>query len=182
MVSEYLLRNSIQLHYFDLLNSSNGTKYPSLECATGEVYDPYEDACQPITCPSGFVLDGSTCIPEASNITLTVFGRLSHVSLVFTLRNKTELEKRIRQTVENVMNKKNVTFYHMNVTTQISISDDNVSVTIRIQCNCDYKKGSGNINFPNFLIAMEKEVRTTVVGYSLRNNVRLHSVKTRTFI
>ena len=181
MVVEYLLRNSIQLHYFDLLNSSNATKHLPPECAAGEVYDPYEDACQPITCPSGFVLDGSDCIPEASNITLTVSGRLSHVSLVFTMRNKTELEKRIRQTVENVMYKNNVTYHRMNVTTQISISDDNVSVTIRIQCNCDYR-GSGNINFPNFLIAMEKEVRTTVVGYSLRNNVRLHSVKTRTFV
>ena len=166
----YLLLNNIHFH-------------PLPGCAAGEVYDPYEEACQPIMCPSGFVLDGSTCIPEVSNITLTVSGRLSHVSLVFTMRNKTELEKRIRQTVENVMNKNNVTYHHMDVTTQISISDDNVSVIIRIRCNCDYKKGSGNINFPNYLIAMETAVRDAVVRYSLRNNVRLHSVHTtRTFV
>ena len=168
----------------DRQNGSKVTKQPPLECSVGEVYVPDENACQPIICESGFVLDGSDCIPEVSNITLTVSGKLSHVSLVFTMRNKNELEKRILQTVKRVMNKNNVTYHHMNVTTRVSISDDNVAVRIRIQCNCDYKgRGNSIFNFPNFLIAMETEVRDAVVDYSLRNNVRLHSIHTtRTFV
>ena len=168
----------------DQQNSSTVTKHPPLECAAGEIYVQDEDECQPIMCAPGFILDGSDCIPEVSNITLTVSGKLSHVSLVFTMRNKNELEKRIHRTVKSVMNKNNITHHHLNVTTRVSVSDDNVAVRTRIQCNCDYKgRGNINFNFPNFLIAMETEVRDTVVDYSLRNNVRLHSIHTtRTFV
>ena len=112
------------------------------------MYVPDEDACQPITCPPGLILDESDCIRELSNITFTISGRLNPVSLVLTTTNKTELEKRIRQTVEDIMNEINITYHYLNVTTQIDVSNDNVSVTIQIHCNCDYKGGGATSTFP----------------------------------
>ena len=52
-------------------------KHPPPECTVGEIYVPEEDACRPIKCGSGFVLDVSECIPESSNITAIITGTFS---------------------------------------------------------------------------------------------------------
>ena len=73
------------------------------KCQDGEIYVQDEEACRVITCSSGFVLDGSDCVPEPSNITVLVTGTLQ-TELTIQIRNhliqrQSQLESAIKEDV-----------------------------------------------------------------------------------
>ena len=77
------------------------------KCSDGEMFIPDEDACRSMTCPSGFYLVGSSCLPEPSNITAVVTGSLtndlSSQTRTSLMNKKKNLESLIQGDVGSVM-------------------------------------------------------------------------------
>ena len=158
-------------------------QHPPPECATGEVYVPDEDACRPITCPSGFVLDGSNCIPEPSSIIVIVQGMLT-MDLTSRILESAQLDKgqldtTILPDVIKTLDEFNVTHNNPQVATQIDHTESSgVEITSNIRCNCDYSTVSADVKVTQeFKDALEAEVRKHVVSYLSKKNIFFQSVE-----
>ena len=104
---------------FDPRKGLTVEKHQPPECPIGEVYVPNQDACRPITCPSGLVLDGSGCIPEPFNITVVVtviFSVEPTIQMIDTLyQDQSHLDTNIQQDVVEIMDAFNITHKNLNV-------------------------------------------------------------------
>ena len=154
------------------------------ECATGETYVRNEDACRLITCLSGFVLDGSDCIPEPSNITVIVSGFVSRDPTPAQLLNLEDeigtLEKSITDSFELIAEKYNISQHGISATVALEYTNSTVIIQTVIQCNCDYSTiamEDGGTLGNSFSDAIEEEVRNAAVEYLMEINLKLSTVQ-----
>ena len=143
---------------FDPRNGLVVGKLPPPECAAEEVYVPQENVCRAITCSPGFVLDGSDCIPEPSNITAIVRGTFSDelTSKIIDKLNqeKFDLETKLMDKVVGILYTFNITYRNLNVAVTMEFYNQTFTITNRIHCNCDYAFLHNNqplaVRFDNF--------------------------------
>ena len=112
------------------------------ECAVGETYVFHENTRGPIICPSGFILDGSECISELSNITGIVTGAFSQF-VSSKMKHNLHLdhflqETRLMDKICKILDTFNITYQNLNVTVDIKHDNKTFTITNRIHCNCDF--------------------------------------------
>ena len=95
-----------------------------------------------ITCPSGFVLDDSDCIPELSNITAIITGTLSQKpSSDITRRwymDKGSLERFFTESISQIASVWNYSLSDVEVTTDIHGKREKITVKIFVECYCKF--------------------------------------------
>ena len=160
-------------------------KHEPPECPFGEVYVPNEDRCRPQSCPSGFVLDGSDCIPEPSNITAVVTGIFSvepTIQIIETLhQDKSQLENNIQQNVVDILNTFNVTHNNLKVISNFNQENQVFKTENVIQCNCDYSSlfaANNSVHPERFKESILKEVRKEVMTYLMARYIHIDSLQT----
>ena len=93
-------------------------------------------------CSSGFILDGSNCIPEPSNITAIVSGIFSKdpTSKIINKLNQEKfgLETKLTHKVVGILYTFNITYRNLNVAVTMEFYNRTFTITNRIHCNCDY--------------------------------------------
>ena len=157
------------------------------ECAAGEIYVPDEDACRPIKCISGFVLDGSECIPESSNITAIITGTFSvepTQQIIETLyQGKDDLQKSVEDGLGKTLESFGIIRKGFVVDTEMSYKNNEFKVLNVMACNCDYTslfandENNSTDKIDEFEETVAKEVRKNVIKYLLQINLHLKSVK-----
>ena len=120
-------------------------KYPPTpppQNGTGQVYVPYENIYRAKWCLPGLVTDGLDCIPEPSNITVTVSGTLSSElspKLTTTLhQNMAHLEGKIREKLAILMDSFGVSHKNLRLFSHLELEKLKLVALNHIQCNCDY--------------------------------------------
>ena len=112
------------------------------ECAAGKVFVPNENKCRPIMCQSGFVLDGSDCVPVPSNITAVMKGTLKKepsAQMMATLyQDKTHLEDNVKESTINTLDTFNVTHSNLEVTSSFQHINNSLRTKIIWKCSCDF--------------------------------------------
>ena len=161
-------------------------KHPPLECAPGEIYVPHEDACRPIKCLSGFVMDGSDCIPESSNITAIVTGTFSSkptLKMIETLhQGKDDLQKSIKEDLRKTLESFNIIHRGFVVDTEMICEINEFKVLNKLKCNCDYTSlfTTDQNNSTNKVVEFEEAVangvRKDVIKYLLQRNLHLETL------
>ena len=151
------------------------------KCKVGQIYVPDEEACRAITCPPGFVLDGSDCIPEPSNITVLVTGTLQ-TELTIQMRNhlmqrQSQLESDIQEDVMSVMDSFDVTHEDVEVSTEFIFKQDQLASSNVIKTASDYSfLAEDEDDVTKFEEAVGNDVRRDVIKYLLEQNVVLETV------
>ena len=151
------------------------------KCNDGEIYVPDEEACRAIMCPPGFVLDGSDCIPEHSNITVLVTGTLQ-TELTIQIRNylmqrQSDLESAIQEDVISVMDSFEVTHEDVEVITEFIFHQDKLNSSNIIKSASDYSfLAKDQDDVTKFEDAVGNDVRRDVMKYLLEQNVVLETV------
>ncbi len=158
------------------------------ECDPGEVYVPNEDACRPILCRTGFVLDGSDCIPEPVNITTVVKGTLSSWAAVQDLDvselKKDQLKEELHESFSVLLATHGIPISgDVSVHSEVRRTEDGLLVSSNFECNCDYsslfqKANNNTDNARKFEEAIAMEVREKVVQHLMNENIRLEAVST----
>ena len=157
-------------------------EHPPPGCRTGEVYVPKEDRCRPITCPSGFVLDGSDCIPEPSNITAVVTGTFSvepTVQMIDTLyQDQTHLETNIKNNAGKILDAFNVTYNELVLITKFHKKNNSLTTEVTIACNCNFQslQQEDESVVKKFEHAYSDLVRREVIHYIFGRNLVLTSI------
>ena len=151
------------------------------ECPTGEVYVLSEDACRPKTCPSGFVLDRSDCIPETSNITTIITGTFSvepSSQLIDKLyQDIANLETNVKNNVDKILDTFVITQYRLDVIPTFQHRNDSLSTEVNIACNCDFRSlHQDPEGLQRFQMTFRGQIRKEVIGYLLARNIFLTSV------
>ena len=159
-------------------------KHSLPECAAGEKYVRNEDACRPFTCPSGFVMDGSDCVPEPSRITVKITGIFSRNTMqlqLLTLQNEIgRLEKSIADRFNQIAGKYKIGQYRLLVNVTLEFTNSTVTVQSVIECNCDYSAiatEEGGVLGNSFGNVVEEEARNVAVEYLTGENLELSSVQ-----
>ena len=151
------------------------------KCNDGEIYVPDEETCRAITCPSGFILDGSDCSPEPSNITVTVTGTLQ-TELSVEIRDsltqrKSHLESAIQGDVESSMDSFEVTHEGLEVKPEFNFNQDKLTSSNVIGCTCDYNfLANDEDDVTKFEEAIGSDVRRDVIQYLVKENVALETI------
>ena len=95
-----------------------------------------------ITCPSGFVLDDSDCIPELSNITAIITGTLSQKpssDITRTLyMDKGSLERFVTESISQIASVLNYSLSDVEVTTDIHGKREKITMKIFVECYCKF--------------------------------------------
>ena len=150
------------------------------ECATGKIFVPTENKCRTITCQSGFVLDGSDCVPEPSNITAVVRGELREepsAQMMATLyQDKTHLESNIKQSTMNTMDSFNISHSDLGVTSSFQYINHSLRTEIALKCNCEFSLLYEDEKKKKFKEEFERKIRNQVVQYLFARNLHLRSV------
>ena len=159
------------------------------ECIDGEVYVADENICRPITCPFGFVLDGSNCIPEPSNITAIITGTFSvepTSQMIDTLyQDQSRLEQMTNQDLSETLDLLNISHSGITVTSALNITHRTFVSEILIECNChieslhEERNYSGGTEFEHFLQA---KFRRNALRYFLNVGIQLDLVITEIFV
>ena len=127
---------------FDPRNGLVVGEHPTPECAAGEIYVPHEETCRAIACLSGFILDGSDCIPEPSNITAIISGTFSSepTSKIIDKLNqeKLDLVTKLTDKVVGILYTFNITNRNLHVVVAMGFHSQTFTITNRIHCNCDF--------------------------------------------
>ena len=139
---------------------------------------------RPKSCPSGFVLEASDCIPEASNITVIVNGTL-HSELssqqITVLRQKIgKLEGKIHESVAKVMERFGISHRNIQIFSHLEQEILNLIVVNRIQCNCGYSSlftTNDSITSERFQNEILSQVRIEIILYLEMRNIHLESVE-----
>ena len=151
------------------------------KCNDGEIFVPDEETCRAITCPSGFVLDGSDCVPEPSTITVTITGtlprELSTQIRGFLMQRKSDLESAIQEDVMSTMDSYEVTHENLEVKTEFNFNQDKLTSLNVIGCACDYGfLVTDKDDVTEFEEAIGSDVRRDVMKYLLKESVVLETV------
>ena len=161
-------------------------EHPPPECTMGEVYVPDEDTCRPITCPSGFLLDGSDCIPESYNITAIVTGTFSVKPTIQMIdkvyQDQSHLERSVQEDVSGTMDSFGISHLGLEINAEINYDRNSLKVSSKIRCNCDYTplflaEDNNNDQVQKFERSLASKVRKDVIKYLFQNNLRLESVQ-----
>ena len=95
-----------------------------------------------ITCPSGFVLDDSDCIPELSNITVIITGTLSQKpssDITRTLHlDKRSLERFVTESISRIVSVWNYSLSNVEVTTDIHSKREKITMKVFVECYCKF--------------------------------------------
>ena len=156
-------------------------QHPEPECSSGEVYVPNEDACRQRTCASRFVLDGSDCIPEPSNITGIITGTLS-VEPTNQLIDKlyqeiTNLETNVKNNVDKILDTFNIIQYRLDIISIFQHTNESLKTEVGITCNCDFRSlHQDEKGLQKFQMTFRGQIRKEVIGYLLTRNISLTSV------
>ena len=133
---------------FDPTNGLVVGEHPPPECTAGQVYVPHENTCRAIACSSGFVVDGSDCIPEPSNFTAIVSGRFSDelTSKVIEKLNKEklDLETKLTDKVVGILYTFNISNRNLHVVVAMGFYSQTFTITNSIHCNCDFSSLHNN--------------------------------------
>ena len=159
----------------------NGLTVRPPECAAGKVFVPNENKCRPITCQSGFILDGSDCVPEPSTITAVLKGTLKKepsAQMMATLyQDKTHLENNVKESTINTMDTFNVTHSDLEVTSSFQHINNSLRTEIILKCSCDFSVlYHEDDKKRKFREEFEQKVRNQVVQYLFPKNMHLTSV------
>ena len=162
-------------------------EHPPPECAPGEIYVPDEDACRPIKCVSGFVLDVSDCIPESSNITAIVTGTFTSkptLQMVETLyQSQEDLQNSVEEDLVKTLESFDVIHKGFILDTEMTYENNELKVSNQLTCNCDYSslfttaENNSTDKIDEFEEAIASEVRKNVIKYLLQRNLHLERVK-----
>ena len=172
---------------FDKRKGLKVGKHQPPECPIGEIFIPDEDDCRPVTCPSGFVLVGSDCIPEPSNITTFVTGMLGvepTIKMIDTLnQNQNQLKNNIYKDVVEITDAFNITHNNLHVIPNfgIEIGIEIFKIQNVIQCNCDYISlfmANNSVHLERFKESILKEVMKDVTAYLMSRHMHLDSLQT----
>ena len=151
------------------------------KCSEGEIYVPDEETCRAITCPSGYVLRGSDCIPEPSNITVTVTGTLE-TKLSVEIRNsltqkQSHLESAIQEDVGSTIDSFEVTHEGLEVKTEFNFNQDKLTSSNVIGCTCDYNfLANDEDDVTKFQKSIGNDVRRDVMQYLRKEKVVLETL------
>ena len=119
---------------------------PSLEESPSSTATSIQQTLVPqqilITCPSGFVLDDSDCIPELSNITAIITGTLSQKpssDITRTLyMDKGSLERFVTESIAQIASVLNYSLSDVEVTTDIHGKREKITMKIFVECYCKF--------------------------------------------
>ena len=130
-------------------------------------------------CQAGFVLNGSDCIPEASNITIIINGTIG--SELLLLRNVRLLEQEILEKVASVMETFSVSHRNLRVFSHLELEKLQFVALNHNRCNCDYSaiKFATNISTTSdrFQTEILSQVRMEIILYLEERNIHLESVE-----
>ena len=161
--------------------------HPPPECAVGEIYVPDEDACRPIKCISGFVLDVSECIPESTSIIAIVTGTFSvepTQQIIETLyQGKDDLQKSVEDGLGETLESFGIIRKGFVVDTKMSYENKEFKALNKLMCHCDYTslfatdENNRTHKIDEFEEAVANKVRKNVIKYLLQRNLHLKTVK-----
>ena len=156
------------------------TTPPAASCSPYEIYLADENICRTVTCPSGYILIGTDCIPEPSNITAIVTGAFSNEPssnlIKSLLMKKKNLKVTVFKSMSDVMEEYDVVHQGLRVTTEIVKEKDSITAVHSVQCNCDYTSLSITNATMKFQDAISREVKKDTLGYFVLQGVQLHSL------
>ncbi len=154
-----------------------------LDCAPGEVYVPHEYLCRQVVCLPGFVHQGSECIPEASNFSVTVTGMLRTFQSAEKLKeianqNTDDLKQGIKHSVANILKVFNVIEHGISVFVDVKEKRDSFTIQTLIQCNCDYRVlvAGDAVTILGLERNMGDDIRKKVVEYLWEQGLQLKYV------
>ena len=166
---------------FDPRNGLVVGKVPPPECAAEEVYVPHENVCRAIRCSSGFILDGSNCIPEPWNITAIVSGTFSSEptsKIIDKLNQETfDLETKLTDRIVGILYTLNITSQNLIVAVTMGFYNRAFTITNRIHCNCDFSpldnKGNNQPLAARFDNSVTRGVRAVTTNYFLSRDIKI---------
>ena len=125
-------------------------------------------------CRPGFVHDNDDCIPEASNITVTINGTFGSELLI--IRDVELLEQEIGEKVTSVMETFSISHRNVRVLSNLEPEKNKLVVVSYIQCNCDYSSLHDSITYERFGNEILSKVKIEIILYLEERNIQLESV------
>ncbi len=120
---------------------SIGSK-PSADCPQGEVYIIGEESCRQMKCPSGYVLNGTQCIPDVTEITIHITAKVTNASSdIDTLLNQSkEFSELSLKAVEEMFKTLKISFTNFSLETNVTANNGSsvIDVVYKMNCNCDF--------------------------------------------
>lgn len=179
--------SSVSLTLIFDFNPRNGLvvgQHKRPECEPGEEYYPRENVCRKTACQPGYVLDDSDCIPNPSNITVSVMGTFSaepDIQTADTLNEKSVLlETNVLESAAVVMETAGVENHKLEVRASFSQTDGRLLGTIVIECSCDYASlnatGNSTEASAEFQNNLNLDLREEVLHFLLSEKVELGTI------
>ena len=148
------------------------------DCPIGEQYVWEEDECRPIICPAGQILEANDCIPEQSNLTVTITveykERLPVSKVDSFLQDLEQLSDTSRKSTNAILQNSNISDHNLDVHVDANVGNESMEVTKTMKCNCDfakYRKNNGTVSDLRdlFMKAFEKDFLRYLISKRIKS-------------
>ncbi len=148
------------------------------DCPIGEQYVWDEDECRPIICPVGQILEANECIPEQSNLTVTITveykERLPVSKVDSFLQDLEQLRDTSRKSTDEILQNSNISDHNLDVHVDANVGNESMEVTKTMKCNCDfakYRKNNGTVSDLRdlFMKAFEKDFLRYLISKRIKS-------------